>query len=127
MPPNGGALKWIQVKWASEKSFAEIFTVENKKQWNGDKFFMLKREKGGYFEFECSGCGHTWSTKQGTFKFFIAFKKAQDGFLMEDEVFVRIIAYKQDCKACKKFAPSGQFRFKGQSYSPDHIGLKYID
>jgi len=55
---------------------------------------MLKREKGGYFEFECSGCGHTWSTKFGTFKFFIAFKKAQDGFLMEDEVFVRIIAYK---------------------------------
>ena len=88
---------------------------------------MLKREKGGYFEFECTGCGHTWSTKFGTFKFFIAFKKAQDGFLMEDEVFVRIIAYKQDCKACKKFAPSGLFRFKGQSYSPDHIGLKYID
>lgn len=37
---------------------------------------MLKREKGGYFEFECTGCGHTWSTKFGTFKFFIAFKKA---------------------------------------------------
>ena len=68
--------------------------IENRKQWNGQKFFMLKRVKGAYFEFECYKCGHTWSTKFGTFKFFITFKKAMDGFLMEDEVYVRVIAFK---------------------------------
>lgn len=91
LPSNN---KLIQVKWASEKSFSEIYTIENRNQWNGEKFFMLKRVKGAYFEFECYKCGHTWSTKFGTFKFFIAFKKAIDGFLMEDEVYVRVIAFK---------------------------------
>lgn len=55
---------------------------------------MLTRTKRAYFEFECKSCKHTWSTKYGTFKFFIAFKKAIDGFLMEDEVYVRVIAFK---------------------------------
>ena len=54
----------------------------------------MQRTKSGYFEFECRKCGHSWSTKFGTFKFFIAFKKDQNGFLMEDEVFVRIVAFK---------------------------------
>lgn len=75
-------LKWISVKWASEKAFAHFFCSENNYQWSNEKgndnnkFFIVKREKAAYFEFECSRCGHTWSTKFGTFKFYIAFKIA---------------------------------------------------
>ena len=46
---------------------------------------------------------------------------------MEDEIFVRIIAYKLDCKNCKQFADSGQFQFKGAILDQEHIGKKYID
>ena len=42
-------------------------------------------------------------------KFYIAFKKDKSGFLMEDEVFVRVIAYKLDCKNCTYFADAGQY------------------
>ena len=44
-------LKWISVKWASEKAFAKMFIQENKEKWNGDKFFIMQRVKAGYFEF----------------------------------------------------------------------------
>lgn len=46
---------------------------------------------------------------------------------MEDEIYVRIIGYKLDCKNCKIFADSGQFQFKGNRLSAEHIGSKYID
>jgi hypothetical protein len=46
---------------------------------------------------------------------------------MEDEIFVRIIAYKLDCKNCKVFADSGQFQYKGARLGAEHIGRKYID
>ena len=57
---------------------------------------MVKRLKKGFFEFWCKECDHTWSTHYGTLKFYIAFKKDKDGILKEDEIFVRIIAYKLD-------------------------------
>ena len=88
---------------------------------------MVKRVKAAYFEFQCEKCGHVWSTKYGTFKFFLAFKKGPDGFLMEDEIFLRVIAYRQDCKNCGQFANAGNFKFKGQPYSDENIGKKYID
>ena len=83
--------------------------AENNGQWDNDKFTIVKRIKKGFFEFWCNKCNHTWSTHYGTFKFYIAFKKDPHGFLMEDEIFVRIIAYKLDCKNCTVFADSGQF------------------
>ena len=89
------------------KTFANFFVHENKGEWNNDKFFIVMRTKKAYFEFVCTKCAHTWSTKYGTFKFYIAFKKGPDGFLMEDEVFVRVQAFRQDCKNCNKFAPAG--------------------
>ena len=46
---------------------------------------------------------------------------------MEDEIFVRIIAYKLDCKNCTSYADSGQFQYKGANLDPEHIGKKYID
>jgi hypothetical protein len=46
---------------------------------------------------------------------------------MEDEVFVRVIAYKLDCKNCNYFADAGQYQFKGTKLGPEHIGRKYID
>ena len=46
---------------------------------------------------------------------------------MEDEVFVRVIAYKLDCKNCTLFADAGQYQFKGTKLGPEHIGKKYID
>ena len=88
---------------------------------------MVKRLKKGFFEFWCKECDHTWSTHYGTLKFYIAFKKDKDGILKEDEIFVRIIAYKLDCKNCKQFAPSGQIQFKRSKLNPDHIALKYIN
>lgn len=45
---------------------------------------------------------------------------------MEDEIFVRIIAYKLDCKNCMQHSEA-QFQFKSASMSPEHIGKKYID
>ena len=107
---RGGApqtLKWISIEWASQKAFARFFMAENNNQWDNDKFTIVKRIKKGFFEFWCNKCNHTWSTHYGTFKFYIAFKKDQHGFLMEDEIFVRIIAYKLDCKNCTVFADSG--------------------
>ena len=74
--------------------FAKWFVYDNNRTWNGEKFFMLQRTKAGCFDFKCKKCGHTWSTKYGTFKFFICFKKGPDGFFLEDEVFVRVIAFK---------------------------------
>lgn len=93
-------MKWISVKWASEKAFARFF-VENENEWSNSKFLIAKRLKKGYFEFWCNKCGHTWSTHYGTFKFYIAFKKDKDGVLMEDEIFVRVIAFRLDCMQCK--------------------------
>jgi hypothetical protein len=43
--------KWVSVKWASEKAFANFFCSENGNEWNSDKFFIVKREKAAYFEF----------------------------------------------------------------------------
>ena len=99
-------LKWISVKWASQKMFAKFFK-ENDNKWDNDKFFLVKRLKKGYFEFLCKHCGHTWSTHYGTFKFYIAFKKDKNGVLMEDEIYVRVIAYQLDCINCKAYADSG--------------------
>lgn len=82
---------------------------DNKGNWDNEYFFMVKRLKKGFFEFWCKECDHTWSTHYGTLKFYIAFKKDKDGILKEDEIFVRIIAYKLDCKNCHAHADSGSF------------------
>lgn len=102
-------LKWISVKWASQKAFSRFFLEHNKGEWDGPKYQIEKRTKKGFFEFWCNKCDHSWSTHYGTFKFYIAFKKDKSGFLMEDEVFVRVIAYKLDCKNCTYFADAGQY------------------
>ena len=46
---------------------------------------------------------------------------------MEDEIFVRIIAYKLDCKNCTAYADSGTFQFRGNRGNPEYIGSRYID
>ena len=51
---RGGApqtLKWISIKWASQKAFARFFMAENNNQWDNDKFTIVKRIKKGFFEF----------------------------------------------------------------------------
>jgi len=56
MPGMGGlqakALKWISIKWASQRAFAKFF-MENDNEWDNTKFFIVKRLKKGYFEFWC--------------------------------------------------------------------------
>lgn len=124
---NQETLKWISVKWASQKAFARFFYENNEQEWDNDRFLIVKRIKKGFFEFWCNKCNHSWSTHYGTFKFYIAFKKGMQGELMEDEVFVRVIAYKLDCKNCTFFADAGQYQFKGSKLGQEHIGRKHID
>ena len=98
---NNQTLKWIGIKWAPHKLFGRFFCSGNSGSYDGKSYRIEQRIKRGFFEFRCNKCDHTWSTHYGTFKFYIAFKKDESGQLMEDEIFVRIIAYKLDCKNCK--------------------------
>ena len=120
-------LKWITVKWASHQTFARIFCVENQKSWDNEKYTIVKRTKKGFFQFRCNKCSHAWTTHYGTLKFYICFKKDPSGFYREDEIIVRIIAYKLDCKNCMHWADSGKFGFSANKLEADHIATRYID
>mmetsp|Transcript_13121 Transcript_13121/g.22162 ORF Transcript_13121/g.22162 Transcript_13121/m.22162 type:complete len:114 (+) Transcript_13121:806-1147(+) len=93
---------------------------------DGPNYQIVKRVKKMYFNFECKQCGHTWPTHYGSIKTLIAFKKDANGFFLENEVLVRIIAYRTDCLSCRRLADAGFFKMQGLQ-SQEHISAKYLD